>query len=194
MLLRRAATEKHQGFSVFSSAAGPLQVLQRLSRSPQPGQLTLDLFDEVELALESGNQGRTWFVREARLIARHTAIGRSYEALQAASALAGVIAQNPVQEESRQPVAELLRSAFGALAAGHRPDLVHLKSLYRFARDEGYPVKQEWFPSLPEAEQAVAARALSQPLAGQTTPPEVVAELRRGLEHYLRGRAELRIG
>jgi hypothetical protein len=99
-----------------------------------------------------------------------------------------------VQEESRQPVAELLRSAFGALAAGHRPDLVHLKSLYRFARDEGYPVKQEWFPSLPEAEQAVAARALSQPLAGQTTPPEVVAELRRGLEHYLRGRAELRIG
>jgi hypothetical protein len=194
VLLRRAATEKHQGFSVFSSAAGPLQVLQRLSRSPQPGQLTLDLFDEVELALESGNQGRTWFVREARLIARHTAIGRSYEALQAASALAGVIAQNPVQEESRQPVAELLRSAFGALAAGHRPDLVHLKSLYRFARDEGYPVKQEWFPSLPEAEQAVAARALSQPLAGQTTPPEVVAELRRGLEHYLRGRAELRIG
>jgi hypothetical protein len=168
-------------------------VLQRLSRSAKPGQVALDLFDEVELALESGNQGRTWFVREARLIARHTAIGRSYEALQAASALAGVIARNPVPEESRGPVAELLRSAFGALAAGHRPDLVQLKSLYRFARDEGYPVRQEWFPSLPDADQAVAAAALNQPLAGQSAPPAVVAELLRGLEHYLRGRADLRI-
>ncbi len=194
MLLRRAATDAWQGFGVFSSAAGLLTVMQRLSRSGKPGQLTLDLFDEVEFALESSNQGRTWFVREARLIARHTAIGRSYEALQAASALAALIAHNPVQEESRGPVAELLRSAFGALAAGHRPDLVQLKSLYRFARDEGYPVKQEWFPSLPERDQAVAAQALNQPLAGQTAPPAVVAELQRGLEHYLRGRADLRIG
>ncbi len=194
MLLRRAATDAWQGFSVFSSDAGPLHVLQRISQRPKPGQLALDLFDEVEFALESGNQGRTWFVREARLIARPTAIGRSYEALQAASALAGIIAHNPVPEESRRPVGELLRTAFGALAAGHRPDLVHLKSLYRFARDEGYPVKQEWFPALPEADQAVAARVLNQPLAGQTAPPAVVAELRRGLEQYLRGRAELRIG
>ncbi len=194
VLLRRASTESHHAFTVFSAEAGVLPALQRIARRPAGGALALDLFDEVELWLDSGNQGRTWFVREARLIARPAAIGRSYAALQAASALAAVIARNPVQEESRRSVAELLRSAFGALAAGHRPDLVYLKGLYRFARDEGYPVKQEWFPSLPEADQAAAARALNEPLAAQTGSAADVAGLRRGLEDYLRGRADLRIG
>lgn len=194
VLLRRAAGDAYQGFTVFSAEAGPLQILQRVPRRPTAGHLALDLFDEVELWLESGNQGRTWFVKEARLLARPAGIGRGYAALQAASGLAEIVAHNPVSDEGRKAVAELLRTAFAALGSGHRPDLVYLKALYRFARDEGYPVKQEWLPALGEADRAVAVEALNAPVAGQTADPTTIANLRRQLEDYLRGRAEWRIG
>jgi len=75
-------------------------------------------------------------VKEARLLFRHAAIGASYETLLRASALAELVARNPVLEDSRRGVAELLRSAFAAFAAGGRADIIHFKALYRFARDE----------------------------------------------------------
>src|SRR5882724_9611797 len=155
VLLRRPATDAFQGFHVFSAEQGALLVFQRIPRKPSPGKsvsktasahLSLDLFDEVSLLLESSNQGQTWFVREPRLLARHATIGGSYESLRFASALAALIARNPVHEESRPAVTQLLRTAFSAFATAARPDIVYFKSVYCFARDEGYPVKQEWFP------------------------------------------------
>ena len=160
-------------------------------RKTASASVPLDLFDEVALALESSNQGRTWFVKEARLIMRHEGIGRSYEALQLASALAALIARNPVHEESRAAVADLLRSAFGAFAWGPRPDVVYFKSLYRFARDEGYPLKQQWFPTLPAADRAEVATLLNRPLIEQLASVEAVARLQRRLEEYLRGHTEI---
>ena len=53
--------------------------------------MPLDLFDEAALALESSNQGRTWFVKEARLVTRHPSIGASYESLLRASSLAELV-------------------------------------------------------------------------------------------------------
>jgi hypothetical protein len=70
-------------------------------------------FDEAFLSLESSNQGRTWFVREARILCRSAGIGRSYEALRAASAFAALIARNPRRGrepyEGRRPAANRLR-------------------------------------------------------------------------------------
>ena len=42
-------------------------------------------------------------------------------------------------------------------ADGGRPDIVWLKALYRFLRDEGYPAKQQWWPLLPAADPAATA-------------------------------------
>ena len=80
-------------------------MLQRLPRKSAPTAVALDLFDEAALVLESSNQGRTWFVKEARLLFRHAAIGASYETLLRASALAELVARNPVLEDSRRGVA-----------------------------------------------------------------------------------------
>ena len=68
--------------------------------------------------LESSNQGRTWFVKEIRITTRRAGIGRSYDALRFASALAAVISRNPVHEESRENVARMLRD--GARRPGRR--------------------------------------------------------------------------
>ncbi|MSU69981.1 MAG: hypothetical protein EXS39_04245 [Opitutaceae bacterium] len=200
VLLRRPPTDVFQSFSVFSAVHGALLILQRMPKkaSPDPASsrraaphLALDLFDEVALLLESSNQGRTWFVKEPRLITRHAAIGRSYDSLRFASALAGLIARNPVHEDSRLVVAALLRAAFAAFATAPRPDIVFFKSLYCFARDEGYPVKQQWFPALPPPDRAFVTPLLNQPLATQTAPPGEVARLQRRLEDYLRGHTDI---
>jgi len=204
VLLKRPPTDAFQGLQVFSAEHGALLVHQRLPKSAarrtaSPAsaaatRVTLDLFDEVSLRLESSNQGATWFVTEARLITRHADIGRSYATLQAASALAGLVARNPVHEDSRNSVAALLRQAFASFAASARPDLVWFKSLYCFARDEGYPVKQQWFPTLPAADREDVATLLNRPLVDQTASVAAVTRLQARLEEYLTGHTEILLG
>ena len=189
-----AGADKFEQLTVFAGEHGTLHCLIRISpSSPSPRKEGfLDLFDEVELWLESSNQGRTWFVKEHRFIQRHDGIGRSYEALRAAAALGTLVSRNPVSEESRPAVTDLLRSSLTALAAGGRPDVAWLKALYCFLRDEGYPVKQQWWADLPPAEQAAAAQLLNQPLAGQTLPAEIAARVTRRLEDWVNTETEIR--
>src|SRR5690606_10465168 len=129
VLLKRPPSDAFQSLTVFSPEHGSLLVLQRLAKKSSPATTPLDLFDEASLHLESSNQGNTWFVKEARLIARHADLGRSYDTLRLASALAALVARNTVSEESRASVAALLRQAFAAFASGLRPDFVWFKSL-----------------------------------------------------------------
>jgi len=191
VLLKRPPADSFQSYSVFSPEHGSLLVLQRVAKKSAVTAVPLDLFDEVSLFLESSNQGRTWFVKEARLVTRHADLGRGYETLVAASALASLVARNPVHEESRAAVATLLRTALASLAAGARPDVVYFKSLYCFARDEGYPVKEQWFPLLPADDRAAVAPILNRPLSEQTAEPVLVRHLQRGLEDYLRSQTEV---
>jgi hypothetical protein len=191
VLLRKLPADRFQQFTVISAEHGQLLCLRRMTTKATSTSIALDLFDEADLFLESSNQGRTWFLKEARLLVRHDAIGRSYDALRLASAFAAVIARNPVHEESRAGVYALLRQTFTAFGATSRPDIVYLKALYCFARDEGYPVKQEWWQGLPAGDRAAAAGLLNQPLTAQTAAPPAVADLSRRLEDYLRTYTEI---
>ena len=191
VLLKRPPADSFQTFTVFSTEHGTLLVLQRIGRKSAATTTVLDLFDEVAFMLESSNQGRTWFVKEARLVERHAGIGRSYDALLFASTLTALIARNPVHEESRAAVGALLRTAFGAFASGSRPDVTYFKTLYCFARDEGYPLKQQWFPTLPPVDRTAVATLLNLPLADQTAASADVTRLQRRLEEYLRGHTEI---
>jgi hypothetical protein len=188
---RRPPSDDFQTFGLFSAEHGNLLALQRIPRKPSAKHVTPDLFDEISVSLESSNQGRTWFFREARIVTRRASIGRSYDALRFASALADVIRRNNVHEESRANVGRLLRTAFDAFGASGRPDVTFLKSLFLFARDEGYPVKQEWLPSLPAADRAVAVAALGRKLDEQETSVEGVERIRRSLEAYLGANTEI---
>lgn len=191
VLLKRPPADRFQSFTGFSGEHGALLLLQRVSQKTASTVIALDLFDEASLRLESSNQGQTWFVKEAQLITRHDTLGRSYETLRLASALAALVARNAVSEESRGSVAELLRQALASFASNARPDVVWFKSLYRFARDEGYPVKQEWFPTLPGSDRSMVATLLNLPLAEQTAAIESVTRLTHRLEEYLRGHTEI---
>lgn len=194
VLLKRPPSDAFQGCTVFSAEHGPLHILQRLPKKSAASQITLDLFDEVSLILESSNQGQTWFVKELRLINRPTGIGRGYETLRHASAFATLIARNRVSEESRLQVGELLRQVLAAFATSDRPDAVYFKALYCFARDEGYPVRQQWLPTLPDDLREAALTMLRSPLTslGRSDGPDARSSLLiRRLEEYLRGHTEV---
>lgn len=194
-------SDNFEQLSAFSEEHGALLCLARLPKNAAPARRSsaaqsegrLDLFDEAELALESASQGRTWFIKEHRHLRRHPGIGRSYDALRAAAALAALITRNPVPDESRTPIVALLRQSFGSLETGARPDLVWLKSLFIFLRDEGYPVKQQWWQQLASADRDAAAQILNHPIAGQNPVPAVVAQLTQRLEAWLAADTEIRL-
>ena len=188
---RPAAADGWENYRLFTPESGLLSAMRRLPKKAAPAEAPLDLFDDADVGLESPNQGRSWFVREARIRVRHAEIGRSYEALLAASAFTRLIAHNPVGPESRLAVLTLLREALAAFAARQRPEIVLLKSVYRFARDEGYPVRQEWLASIPEAERPAVLDLLTQPVKVSTASAEEVAVWQRRLDDYLRSEADL---
>jgi hypothetical protein len=198
-----SGADKFEQMTAFSGEHGVLHCLIRTPKSnPAPSARRssaprsegwLDLFDEAELWLESSNQGRTWFIKEHRFIQRHTGIGRSYDTLRAAAAFTQLVSRNPVSDESRPVVADLFRSSFTALAGGGRPDIVWLKTLYAFLRDEGYPVKQQWWPQLPAADRAATAQLLNQPLAAQTADTALVAKITHRLEEWVHAETEIRL-
>jgi hypothetical protein len=194
VLLKRPPADTFQSLTLFSPTHGPLLALQRLPKKSAATSIALDLFDEAALDLASSNQGQTWFVKEPRLLTRHTGLGRDYETLRHASALAAIVARNPAPAETRARIFALLRTAFAAFASAGRPDIVYFKSLYLLARDEGHPVKQHWFSALAAADRELVATLLNQPVAAQTAAPAIVARLQRHLDDYLRGHTEFLLG
>jgi hypothetical protein len=187
-----AGSDSFEQLTAFSGEDGLLHCLRRLSHGKTTAP-AIDLFDEAELWLESSNQGRTWFIKEHRFILRHEGIGRSYEALRAAAALTTLISRNSVPDESRESIITLLRSSLAALAAGGRPDITWLKALYTFLRDEGYPVKQQWWPALPANDRETAVELLNQPLAAQTAAAAVVNRITAHLEKWVQVETEIRL-
>jgi len=187
-----SGSDTFEQLTAFAAGHGILHCLRRIPQGKATA-TPLDLFDETELWLESSNQGRTWFIKEHRLIQRHDGIGRSYEALGAAAALGKLLSRNPVPDESREEVTVLLRTTFTALAAGGRPDIVWLKALYCLLRDEGYPVKQQWWPQLADADRDATAHLLNQPLAAQTADATTVARITRRLEDWVHAETEIKL-
>jgi hypothetical protein len=201
-------TGDHLVLTCFSPTDGLLTALLRSHRSaprsprpaPAPSSPPPDLFDRLALELNHARaapaSGGLWFVREHRVLVRHTGIGRDYATLAAASRLARVVAQNPVPEDSRAAIDMLLTQAFAAFARpAARPDLVFFKSLYCLARDEGLPLKQHWLPALPASDRTLVGSALSLPSdAPEAPPPSDLARLTQSLEAYLTTEADMAIG
>ncbi len=187
-----SGSDTFEQLTAFSSEHGVLHLLRRLKPSKNSSS-PLDLFDEAELWLESSSQGRTWFIKEHRLLLRHDGIGRSYDALKVAAGIGTLVSRNPVSDESRPAITGLLRTSLGAIAGGGRPDIVWLKTLYCLLRDEGYPVKQQWWPQLAETDRDTATQLLNQPLAAQTAEPAAVARIVRRLEDWVHAETEIRL-
>jgi hypothetical protein len=193
VLERAASGESWFRLLCFSVEHGNLNCLQRRSRRAAAVCPLLDLFDEAQLILESSNEGRTWFIREAAILRRHPALGRSYETLRCACRFAHMVAGNPVAEESRPSVGRLLERAIAAWEAGARPDAVYFKSVFLLAREEGYPVHEDWRAGLSADDQRTVTAILRESSSSQSSSSAEVARLAAALESYIRTATDLHI-
>ena len=177
---------------LFTADAGPLVAWLRVRRrnaSPFP-----DLFDRIDAVLETRNEGRTWFVSEYAITRRFTGIGNGYQTLLYASRFTALILKNPLHNDAWLPLFERLEQGFESWASGAPPDIVYLKMLYLFAREEGFPVREDWWKGLPTSHRDAADLRLHRPLDYQSpkkTSP-ATGTLIENLENWLRERHEIR--
>jgi len=157
-------------FPPSMAAADPALIPKKKRRRATPSRprrtLALDLSTRSRCCWNL-DQGRTWFVKEPRLIARTRAIGRSLTRWRFASRLPRRSRSNPVSEDSRAPVSDLLLSPS---RPSPRPRALTTRllsrALYFFvAPRRGLPVNQNGFPSSGPGDRTRSAALLNPPLA-----------------------------
>ena len=123
---------------------------------------------------------------------RRPELARGQLRLETASALSLLYQRNGAHLAEPAPAAKLLAHALDSLVAGYPPNAVYLKALYRFARVEGYPVKEAWWQSLPVEQRQAAAETLNVPLRELVQDECAIAEILESLRLWLNAETELR--
>lgn len=193
VLGRRETGERHWQIEVFSPAEGAVRTLARRGSSKRPQSPPPDLFQSVTLELEQSARGPARFIREARCTSPYAGIGQDYETLVEATGFGRTIWKNLTHAESFDALFAITHQAMEAFARRTRPEVTHFKSLYLFARTEGYPVKEQMLASWDESTRQLAHQILSEPLAGDQPPAAAVRQVLERLRQYLRGYTDILI-
>ena len=192
-ILNRVETgESHLRISLFSGKNGLKLVLLRIykrSRSVPPP----DLFDDVEFNVNIPRNGSGLpFVKDFQIIKKRAKVAHHHLRFQIASSLARLFLDNGYHLQDTIPVYQLLLNALSALESGLDPMTIWLKTLFRFGRNEGLPVKQDWLANLNRDENQFAIFTLNTPLAEQEPKADKVLNLVHSLRSWLNAETELR--
>lgn len=191
VLDRQAAGENLVRLALLTREEGALPAWLRTSSrpsSPSPP----DLFETVAAELKPAS-APGWFIHDLRRLSGHPSLALNYEAFTLASRWARLLANNPSPTHDSPGTFDLTAQALSAFARGTRPDLTYLKATWRLARDAGYPVREEWAPSLPHPLQSSLAPALQEPLDTASTTPSTTQTLTSSLESYLHHTHDFRL-
>lgn len=134
--------------SVLSREHGLMQMMKKVS--VKTTSLLPDLFDDISGYADAQTPQGLKFLRDFEISKRRTEIGKSYEAFNHAALIASVVAVNGRNIEDCARLEFNLRHALDAIAKDAPPEIVRFKFMYLLARNEGYPVKEDFFESLPE--------------------------------------------
>lgn len=176
--------ERHCRFQLLCPESGPIDALWRRTARPNAPPPP-DLFDQIEANLKSSNRSKTRFLEEFRIIRSHKGLARNYASFREASAFTRTIWRNLVHAEHFEPLYQLSCDALAAFENGIRPELVHFKALYRLARNEGYPVKEDWWSNLPEQARDEVVTLVQTPVENHPIAEQAVSAHFRSLIHYL---------
>jgi recombinational DNA repair protein (RecF pathway) len=174
VLSKEDSGESHRRHFILSPSEGGILCMHR-SNIKNNGATNPDLFDE----------GQAFFIKDYRLIRRHTEIGTHYKSFQYACDLSNVIRKNMLHAESFHHVYNLFIKALTAFEKHKLPEVVFLKSLYLFARDEGYPVKEQWLQHLDKNLQNQAIAILSNPIESCNFSDEMALTLIDSFKHWM---------
>ena len=170
LILRLApAGESFLKLDILSPEHGAFLCLKRVSKKSSL-QAAPDLFDTADLQLETSKQGTARFIREDRLVQRRLAIGASYQSLRHASDFAMLLVRNAPHMAEPAELFQLAERSFDAFAERKAPEIIHLKTVYLLLKNEGYPIRESWWPQLPNHLTEAAREAINSPAPEKTTP------------------------
>ena len=149
--------------TAFCAASDIIQLMKRVS-AKNTSQLP-DLFDDIDVKAESQTPNGLKFLRDFEIIKRRINIGKSYESFSHASLIASVVSANGRNIEDAARLSFRLRHALDALDNGVPPEPVRLKFMFLMARDEGYPIKEDFFENLSAAKREMFATLIRTPSA-----------------------------
>lgn len=135
-------------FELFCQNKGKLSCLSRVAKKTQSNNLP-DLFDIATIYLSPARQGKLFFLKEFQLNYRHTGISKSYSAFLYACRWTKLLSMNLSVVEHPEYLFSLTQKTLNALEFSPSPQSAYLKTLYLFARYEGYPIKEDWLTNLP---------------------------------------------
>ena len=181
VLRRDLRGESSLYIEAFSGKLGLLCVIKRISSKKTS--VLPDIFDDIDAVLNSASGGGGLkFLGDFEILRRRTRIAANYEAFDDAACLADVALKNGRHVEDTSKFSIRLRKSFDAIDAGNPSAIVRLKFLYLFARDEGYPVKEDFFAGLSGVEKRLFAALVRTPSAELF---ELKAHSRGMLEKFL---------
>ena len=150
-------------FRIFSAESG-LCVLHKRVSQKKTAQLP-DFLDVVAAEAERSKTGGMFFLKDFEILASHPRVAESYEAFSDAAEIAKCALKNSAYLESFGGMYERLRAAFAAINSGADSACVRIKFMYVFARDEGYPIKEDFAAGLGAEEFSALKKILSTPAA-----------------------------
>lgn len=193
LVLRIAPSgESFHKIDIVTPESGTFLCLKRiLKKNPQTA--AADLFDTADIHLETSKQGTARFVKDYQLVHRRSSIGQSYRKLQHASDFCALIAQNGPHMADPAALYQITERTLDAFAERELPAVVFLKAIYILLKDEGYPVRESWWPQLPAHLREPATLLINQPTpeSAPTDQLEACAQISRNLCHWLRRETDL---
>lgn len=147
-----------------------------------------DLFDEAEILLDkpkAGTDSNLRFAKEYRLVQRNHGISGNYKALVCACKFTTLLAKNAFSPDTYESVFKLCRNVLRAFGEKPNPDATYFKALWTLARENGYPVKEDWFEHSRFEEREGIANVLKTPLEQLEVDPLDLTLYTHRLESWL---------
>ena len=188
VLRKEPSGESFLKLHLLGPELGCVLCLRRVSSKKQSHKAAPDLFDTAEVQLDAAKTGTAQFVGDYQVIRRRSDIGLSYRALRYASDFSNLLIANGSHMADLHLLHQLAEKSMDAFAAQLEPSVVYLKSVYLLLKDEGYPVRESWWPQIPEGPRSTIRELLSKP-----SPRSISPEIRESCEaaiknllHWLR--------
>ena len=124
-----------------------------------------DLFDTAEISIELGNVRKQHFLKDYSPITQRPAIGKHYSRLDYACRFARFLLENLSSVPDPEELYQLTKQSLDAFNSGYPPETILIKALYRFLKIEGFPVENNWWQSIPQAQKNQAQQLLNTPLS-----------------------------
>ena len=175
--------EKFKQIQILSPEFGVARLLQR--RRSKSMAYAPDLFDQGEAQMELKPDNESGFLQDFVLEKKRPGIAKNYRALESAARISLLVLSNPVHEDNGPSLFELVSKSLDALDQGRCPDATLLKTYFVYARQEGYPVAEDWIQRLSESERRRVVASLNAPLTDTSAQPSKLAHSLHSLASYL---------